>query len=191
MDPLTLQAGEQLRDIHGIDSVPWWPPAPGWWVLAAAVLALLVLVRVWQTRRPWRLRLPDLVIGGWRSAAARELRQLRRRADEQPPKQTAGELSELLRRVAMARCGRSACAGLTGPDWLRWLGTHDPNGFDWEHQGSALLSAPYSPATSPAHRSELKALIEASEAWIAAPRPSRLDGADAQVMTQRGTGSSV
>ncbi len=35
-DPLA-----QLRDIHLPDPISWWPPAPGWWVLAVVVLALL------------------------------------------------------------------------------------------------------------------------------------------------------
>ena len=29
---------DPLRDIHGIDPAPWWPPAPGWWATAALVL---------------------------------------------------------------------------------------------------------------------------------------------------------
>jgi len=173
MEPIALQAGAQLRDIHGIQGAPWWPPAPGWWLLAAAILALAIALRLWQGRHPWRLSLPQLVVGGWRAAAARELHGLRRRAQEQPPKQTAGELSELLRRIAMARFGRSACAGLTGRAWLRWLSAHDPNGFDWEGQGGALLTAPYARGVGAAQAAELVTLIEASQAWLAAPQRRR------------------
>jgi hypothetical protein len=46
-------------------------------------------------------------------------------------KPVATEFSELLRRIAMARHGRTACAGLHGEDWLAWLTEHDPKGFDW------------------------------------------------------------
>jgi hypothetical protein len=42
---------EQLRDIHLPQAVHWWPPAPGWWVVAALILALTIwLVRFLQRR---------------------------------------------------------------------------------------------------------------------------------------------
>ena len=31
-----------LRDIHLPDPISWWPLAPGWWLLLAAVLAIIV-----------------------------------------------------------------------------------------------------------------------------------------------------
>ena len=42
---------EQLRDIHLPQAVHWWPPAPGWWIVAAVVLALMIwLSRYLQAR---------------------------------------------------------------------------------------------------------------------------------------------
>ncbi|PCJ36311.1 MAG: hypothetical protein COA75_07800 [Cellvibrionales bacterium] len=42
---------EQLRDIHLPEAVPWWPPAPGWWIVAALLLALTIwLSRYLQAR---------------------------------------------------------------------------------------------------------------------------------------------
>ena len=58
---------DQLRDIHGIQSVPWWPPAIGWWLIAAAIVGLLYLA--WRWRTSIRLRIPPLPvfnIGSWR-----------------------------------------------------------------------------------------------------------------------------
>jgi hypothetical protein len=158
---------EQLRDIHGIQDVPWWPPGPGWWMVAGAVVAAILLT--WRFRKQVRLRIPPLpfvTVGSWRWDAARHLRDLRRRVATQDSKQTAGELSELLRRIAMARLGRDACAGLTGEDWLSWLGGNDPKGFDWPERGRLLLDTPYAPPGSSSRSQELLLLIDAAYDWI-------------------------
>ncbi|MEN8176755.1 MAG: DUF4381 domain-containing protein, partial [Pseudomonadota bacterium] len=69
---------EGLRDIHGLDSVPWWPLAPGWWWLlgAVAVLAIIWLLSASVLARMQR---------DWRKEARRLLSEIRRRlymADE-------------------------------------------------------------------------------------------------------------
>ena len=166
---------EQLRDIHGIQGVPWWPPAPGWWLLTAAIVALAVLA--WRFRTSIRLRVPPLPVftmGSWRWDAARQLRGLRKRAGTQDIKQTASELSELVRRIAMARLGRESCAGLTGEPWLAWLKGKDPNGFDWSDRGRALLDAPYAPPGRPSQTQDLLTLIDAAYEWVAAEDPKHV-----------------
>jgi len=168
----------QLRDIEAALGNPWWPLAPGWWLLLAA-LALLVLV-LWRFDLVWRLRVPIplVTLGSWRWDAGRELRQLRRDATDASAKDTATDLSELLRRIAMARHGRGACAGLHGADWLGWLAEHDPKGFDWRDQGRLLLAAPYAPpARTEAELNTLLRLIDAAMDWVIAgqPKPVWLD----------------
>lgn len=162
MSPLS-----QLRDIHGLDPISWWPLAPGWWfvgVLAVAALTLIaMLVAHW--RQPF---------GSWQRDAAAKLGRLQRRLKQQSAKQSAVELSELLRRIAMARQGRESCAGLSGRDWLRWLRQQDPKGFDWEAQGGLLISLPYGPETDPAGaRAQLRVLARAAEQWTRSQRKGR------------------
>lgn len=158
----------QLRDIHGLDAIPWWPPAPGWWLVAG-----LLLLSAWLAWRflP-RVSVPVLAGLPWRWDAARRLRDLRRRVGRQEHQQTASELSELLRRIAMARHGRDACAGLTGTDWLAWLKAQDPQGFDWTAQAHLLLDLPYAPpGYAPAEQRPWLLMIDAAQNWITRDQP--------------------
>ena len=94
-----------LRDVHLPPAPPWWPPAPGWLLLGAALLlALCVALGLWAWRlarlRRWQRQF-DAALG---SGAA--------------PAQVAA-VSELLRRAARRR--DPAAAALQGEPWLRFL----------------------------------------------------------------------
>jgi hypothetical protein len=151
---------DPLRDIRGLDPAPWWPPAPGWWLLLMGVLLLALLV-VWLLRR--RRLYP---LGRWQHDARRHLLALRRRMKREPAKQVAGELSELLRRIAIARCGRERTAALTGEMWLDWLQSNDTTGFPWREKGRLLLELPYAPPDHSADKAILSQLIEAALHWV-------------------------
>ncbi len=144
-----------LRDIRGLDPVGWWPPAIGWWMVAVLILILIALL-IWV----WRRR--HIFISHWRWDALRQLKTLRYRCAAEDPKEIGRELSELLRRIAIARHGRRACAGLTGEEWLEWLSRDDPTGFDWKSKGRVLLTLPYAPPRAQQGRNELKGLIDAA-----------------------------
>ena len=86
-------------------------------------------------------------------------------------------LAELLKRIAMALYGRSACAGLHGQAWLDWLSAKDPKGFDWSREAQILIRAPYAPDPIPgcgaaaegvqtATQAQLERLITATEHWL-------------------------
>ncbi|CRI63222.1 conserved hypothetical protein [Thiocapsa sp. KS1] len=172
MDPILAPSPQlaMLRDIHDIPPIPWWPPAPGWWLLAIALTLLVIFVWRSRARISLRIPIPGITLGTWRWEAAAALRDLRRRAGAgQDAKQILGELSELLRRIAMARLGRPACAGLVGTAWLDWLAAQDPNGFPWPERGRILIDAPYAPSGALRSRvgtKDLLSLIDAARAWV-------------------------
>lgn len=152
-----------LRDIHGLDAIPFWPLPWGWWLVGLlAMTGLVLLWRAWQRVSYWRLE------AYWR------LWWLRRNWRRLPPKQLASELSELLRRVALARFGRRACAGLSGESWLNWLRQQDPRGFDWPKHGQLMLNLAYAPPEAAAQASRpLLLLLRATQAWVAPPWRAR------------------
>jgi hypothetical protein len=110
---------------------------------------------------------------GWRSDARRKLSALRKALPRENPREVAGRLSELLRRIAMARSGRRVAAGLTGETWLHWLAEMDTSGFDWKERGQILLKAPYMPPSMEVERKQLASLIRAASRWIDATQPAR------------------
>ena len=63
-DPLA-----ELRGYHPPDPVSWWPPAPGWWLLALLILGLLTWVTVWAVAPGdgggWRGRHPGRRWTNW------------------------------------------------------------------------------------------------------------------------------
>jgi len=157
----------QIRDIHGLDPAPWFQVAPGWWLLAAAVIVVGTLAFV-LVRWAWRVLLRVVRRGAWRAEAERQLIALRRQLHERDPKEVAQELSELMRRIAMARGCRAYCAGLHGEAWLAWLTEHDPTRFKWARKGRVLLELPYAPEGTQTDRRELKRLINAALHWTRA-----------------------
>lgn len=149
----------QLRDIRGIDAVSWWPPAPGWWVLAG--LIVLAFIGVWGFRKYRHTQKAN--------EARRVKAEIKALFDalrtEHNGKKKAAALSELLRLLAIRQYGRHECAGLEGTQWLAWLSTHDPDSFDWAVHGKILLKAPYAPDDAVA-ANDLAPLVSAAERWV-------------------------
>lgn len=146
----------QLRAYHLPDPVSWWPPAPGWWLLALLVVvgsAIGLWLFLVRRRRQVALR-----------AAQRSLRALKAEHDiDGDDLKLVRGLSRLLRRFALARFPQAMVAGLTGEAWLGFLDRHAQDKAFTRGVGRALVEAPYRPqAEFPI--SELSALVER---WIA------------------------
>lgn len=153
-DPAALP----LRDIQLPAPVPWWPPAPGWWVLAGLALSGALLVLILRRRRAHaRTTL--------RALALAQLEELRRRHQARPdPRGLVRALSELLRRVCLSLYPRRECAALTGEAWLALLDRSLGDGRFSQGPGRALLDGPYRAAP----RVDAEALLALCEEWVRA-----------------------
>ena len=132
MDPDQLP----LRDLHLPDPVGWWPLAPGWWLLLATLVMLLIWLAVVRRSRHRR--------GAARRHAVRALKRLERRyAADGDAVQLAIDVSALLRRAMLAYAPRADVAGLTGAAWLEWLDSGLGEPLFTAGAGRALIDLSY------------------------------------------------
>jgi hypothetical protein len=108
-DPLA-----QLRDIHTPGMIETWPPAPGWWMLAAFGTLLVIagfawLYRHWRANRYRREAMSELV---------RLLETWHKNEDAQAYLEA---LQKLLKRTALSSFPREEVASLTGEAWVQFL----------------------------------------------------------------------
>lgn len=134
-DPRVQELLDQLQDIHA-PAASWWPPAPGWWLLALALLLALGLLLRWQLRRAGRRR--------WVALAEAELLGLQVAFDagQLDPRQAVASLSVLMRRAALAALGRERAARATDERWIAVIGEVGGGRFG-RAAAELLLSAPY------------------------------------------------
>lgn len=145
-DPLA-----QLRDIHLPEPVSWWPPAPGWWVLALVVLGLLVWGGVYFFNR-FRSR-------QHRRAALRELAILKQNLDS---REIVEGVAVLLKRVALQSFDRKEVASLSGARWLAFL--DHTGGMDQFSAGPGRILA--EDIYSPMEDIQAEPVIRLAEEWI-------------------------
>ncbi|MDM8558964.1 DUF4381 domain-containing protein [Candidatus Parabeggiatoa sp. HSG14] len=152
---------DQLRDIHGLETISWWPLAPGWWVLLGIILLIGLIVVGIMIYLP---RSRSKKHQDWQRAARKEWLTLY--PTQTSPREQLSFLSILLRRVAVQCHGRETCAGLSGEHWLDWLTRHDPKGFDWMQSGRILIDLPYMPPDYTVDKSQVDTLYQAVRVWI-------------------------
>ncbi len=109
-DPASLQ---NLHDIVMPPSVPWWPPAPGWYAVFAGI-GLGIVWFSWRTFRQWQA-------DAYRRAALAELSSLKALIDSGEREPAMRKLPELIKRTAMSVWPRENVAAITGEGWLQFL----------------------------------------------------------------------
>jgi hypothetical protein len=124
--------GPELRDIHAPAPPSWWPPAPGWWLLAIFVVAFSIFI-FFHFYRKWQRRKRRLAV------MAEFERTVVAARDDAPA--LASALSAFLRRLAMR--GTPAAATLAGEAWLGHLDARLASNEFSSGVGRALIEAPY------------------------------------------------
>ena len=141
---------DRLHDLALPPAVPWWPLAPGWYVLF--VLLLIIIGRLaFRTWKAWRAN-------AYRRAA---LAALESAAD-------AAAVAELLRRTALAIAPRTTVAGKQGAAWLDWLAAQSAEPMP-EAVRTQLTTGVYGRPDTTADLAGLRAF---AASWIKHHRPT-------------------
>ena len=137
MNPQGTDLLAQLRDIHAAPAAPWWPPAPGWWMLFITLAFLLFL-------------LARKGLGAWKRRLQR--RRLLRWVDEideyidpqSAPQEFLEAINRIFKIVAIQAFPDQACARLQGEAWAGFLEQSLRSSQDAKHL-AVLAFGPYQP----------------------------------------------
>lgn len=143
-DPL-----DALKDIYLPVEPHWWPPAPGWWITAALIFAMLWLCG----RRFWAYR-----------AATRPIRAAQRMIDSLIAEEAtatsndatlANQCNEVLKRLLVVALGMRTLTNQSGETWLRTLDQLSMTTSFTQGAGSALGEDRFRPQFSANRRALL------------------------------------
>lgn len=110
---------DKLKDIHLPEQIDAFPNAPGWWLLLAIIVSLVLffVYRRYQYKQSIRLLIP----------AKKELSQLRILTEEQIGATSIAALSALLKRICLIYFPSNVVASLSGKNWLTFLNQQHPS----------------------------------------------------------------
>lgn len=145
-----------LRDIHLPETISWFPPALGWWLLLifVPILSYFFIALLQKIFKKTALK------------EAQKLLQQLQHNDALSPLEKVIELSTLLRRVSISRDEKSG--GLTGRAWLDYLDSALKDAPFKNGIGRCLIDAPYQKEL-PANV-DLSALFALVQRWLKAQK---------------------
>ena len=133
-----------LKGLHYPVTPDFWPLAWGWYVILGGILLIALIIILKRMRSPL-------------AYANREMKKIQKSAPDKQLKL----LSQLLKRVAMARYGREAIAPLSEDAWQEFLLASAPKVLK-EEQAHLLAYAIYNPKP----KTPDKKLFISCQKWI-------------------------
>lgn len=146
----------QLADIHLPQAPAAWPPAWGWWLLLALVLAMGVFLVVKYRRFKARKQRRQQVLHA--------LDTLAQRLHKERNTAAIADLNILLRRLALTHFPRQQVASLTGKKWLEFLDKSANMTEFTQGAGRILADAPYLAEVT--ESADIDALIKVVRKWV-------------------------
>jgi hypothetical protein len=155
MNPQGGDLLSQLRDIHGAPDAPWWPPAPGWWLLALLLaLGLFFLFRRGlQHHRALQRRRH---LNGFIDRVELEV------DPRLAPQEFLSSVNRVFKIVALRAFPENHCAFLKGSEWVDFVRSR-LSGEGPARDLAALADGPYQPAPV----FDAQALTALARKWIA------------------------
>ncbi len=147
------QPGPELRDIHLPADPSWWPPAPGWWILAALAFGAIIWLGILLRRRSSKRRWQKQIFGEFDRIVANP-------ASRNHPPMLIGDLSQLLRRAS--RLIDINAPSMRGNAWLSFLDSILGGDAFTQGPGRALLDGPYQRETS----IDVEPLLDLVRRWL-------------------------
>ena len=137
MNPLA-----QLKDVHAPPPIPWWPPAIGWWILLAVIIAVAIFAFIKYKNRV-------IIVSYKQKNALMDLDSIR--SDYSKNKNvhaTLDSISQILKRLAMFKYPERGVAALHDDAWLRFLDETGETDQFTKGAGAALTELRYKPKTN-------------------------------------------
>ena len=148
-----------LKDIHLPPPVSFWPPAPGWWILAVLLISSFFIGGVWFYRQH-KKRKP-------KTEALRLLKDLQiLYLNSQDEVASLRGLSNLLRRTALTFHEKDVVASLQGSSWLEFLDKTGKTKEFSQGAGKVLGYEVFQQKVNP----DMNALFLLAKKWISSSR---------------------
>jgi len=140
--------------------VPWWPPAPGWYVTGGIIFLLLTWIS-WRIYTRWRSN-------AYRRISIKELGSIRNNIHSDQLEASLRALSKLVKRTALTVWHREQVASLTGSEWLRFLDKTGNTDVFTKGDGHLLAEVGYVKKQKLANLSnkQITSLLNITEKWI-------------------------
>jgi hypothetical protein len=151
----------QLADIHLPAQVSYWPPAPGWWVLAILLLIGLVYLAYKLRIQAQQAKIRQYALAELDGCMAEYAT-----ADSSEPDANllryVNAVNSVLRRVALVHFPNNAVAGLDGQAWVDFIRQKGDSSLLNEQIAAALSRGRFQTRVEV----DSKALYELGRAWI-------------------------